>query len=167
MSETPLTAIHAQDPSSLVEAHFRQLPIPAGTPENTRLEVIALGFSRYRGDWLGVLVTPNFVRLLLLPGGGSLWGDIPAGQRRYLDLAGGTLTFFAEEAVPLGPYQWAALVDSVASLPDMATARLLALDGLRLATGTLPDLAVLPAEPAPAVSRRGFFRRLAGKKENS
>lgn len=167
MPETPLTAIHAQDPSGLLEACFRQSPIPFGMPENKHLEVTALGFSRYRGDWLGVLVTPSFVRLLLLPGGGSLWGDIPAGQRRYLELAGGTLTFFAEEAASLGPYQWAALVDSVASLPDMATARLLALDGLRLATGALPDLAPVPVEPAPAVSRRGFFRRLAGKKENS
>ena len=164
MPDNQPTPVHAQDPAALLETHFRLWPTPAGMPENPRLEVAALGFSRYRGDWLGVLVTPAFVRLLLLPGGGSLWGDIPAGQRRYLDLAGGTLTFFAEEAPSIGAYQWAALVDSVAALPDMASARLLALDGLSLATGALPELAATPPEPAPAVSRRGFFRRLAGKR---
>ncbi|WP_203467893.1 [NiFe]-hydrogenase assembly chaperone HybE [Dechloromonas sp. TW-R-39-2] len=159
-----MTPIHAQDPALLLEEHFRQTAGQNG-PLNPRLQVEAIGFSRYLGDWLGVVVTPDFVRLLLLPGGGSLWGDIPAGQRRYLELAGGTHTFFAEESAAIGPYQWAALVDSAAALPDMTSARLLALDGLRLATGRLPEqLPVAPAEAAPEVTRRGFFRRLAGKR---
>ena len=76
-----------------------------------------------------------------------------------------TQTFFAEDSALIGPYQWAALVDSVTLLPDMTSARLLALDGLRLATGRLPEqLPVPPAEAAPEVTRRGFFRRLAGKR---
>ena len=164
MVENPSNPIHEQDPSRLLENHFRLAALQR-EPANPRLDVEAIGFSRHRGDWLGVMVTPDFVRLLLLPGGGSLWGDIPAGQRRYLELAGGTQTFFAEDSALIGPYQWAALVDSVTLLPDMTSARLLALDGLRLATGRLPEqLPVPPAEAAPEVTRRGFFRRLAGKR---
>ena len=88
-----MTPIHAQDPAHLLEEHFRRMA-GQNAPLNPRLQVEAIGFSQYLGDWLGVVVTPDFVRLLLLPGGGSLWGDIPAGQRRYLELAGGTHTFF-------------------------------------------------------------------------
>jgi len=156
------TPLHRENPSAMLEAHFRTRPAAAAETlaPNPALSVEAIGFVRYRGDWLGVLVTPWRLDLLLIAGGGDLWGDIPAGQRRYLDLYGATLPFVAVDEPLLGPYQYSSLVDQVGRIPDMAAAREIARDALQ---SYLPP-PVSPSPPAAAtVSRRGFFRRLAGK----
>lgn len=152
-----------ENPAAMLQAHFAAQSASDAGMSNPALRVEAIGFVRYRGDWLGVLVTPWRLDLLLIAGGGELWGDIPTGQRRYLDLYGATLPFIAADEPRLGPYQYSPLVDQVGRIPDMAAAREIARDALH---AYLPPLAPPPAEPAPppaAVSRRGFFRRLAGK----
>jgi [NiFe] hydrogenase assembly HybE family chaperone len=115
-----------------------------------------------------VVITPWFINLLLLAGGGRLWGDIPAGERRYVSLPCGTLQFIADDDPDLGPYQYCPLIAPVSSVPDMAVARQAAAEALQtvFATppaepeGTEPGTAAAPPTP---VSRRGFFRRLAGR----
>lgn len=158
------TLPHCENPSALLEAHFRARPAAgAEAPAfNPALSVEAIGFVRYRGDWLGVLVTPWRLDLLLIAGGGDLWGEIPAGQRRYLDLYGATLPFVAVDEPHLGSYQYSSLVDQVGRIPDMAAAREIARDALQSYLPPQPP-PVSPPPPAETVSRRGFFRRLAGK----
>lgn len=158
------TLPHRENPSALLEAHFRARPAAgAEAPAfNPALSVEAIGFVRYRGDWLGVLVTPWRLDLLLIAGGGDLWGEIPAGQRRYLDLYGATLPFVAVDEPHLGSYQYSSLVDQVGRIPDMAAAREIARDALHSYLPPQPP-PVSPPPPAETVSRRGFFRRLAGK----
>lgn len=166
-----------EDPSRWLEAHYREVwqarmhDLPFVNPA---LHVEAVGFVRHDGDWLGVVITPWFLNLLLLSGGGPLWGDIPAGERRYLNLPCGTLQFIADDDPEIGPYQYCPLIAPVSSIPDHATARQAALDAMRSVLSSLPlgvpetagppaSTPVPPAEPAAPVSRRGFFRRLAGK----
>ena len=159
------------NPESMLEQFFAgQSERP---PVNAALSCRALGFARYRGDWLGVVITPWFVDLYLLPGGGELWGDIPSGQRRYVELPSGTVPFTAADHPQIGPYQYSPLISPVSVLPDMAAAMKLANDVL---SGIFGDLApALPESPAPRgvsdqesnqglTSRRGFLRRLAGKR---
>lgn len=159
-----------EDPTAFLEAHYRQVwqsrmqDLPFVNPA---LGVAAVGFRRHEGDWLGVMVTPWFLNLFLLSGGGRLWGDIPAGERRYLELPCGTLQFIADDDAELGPYQYCPLMAPVTHLPDMATALAAAGDALRTAFAPPPPAAPQP-EPAateadPAPSRRAFLRRLAGR----
>lgn len=151
------------DPSGFLEAHFRQLDQPLINPA---LSVEAIGFVRYEGDWLGVVVTPWFLNLYLLSGGGRLWGDIPAGQRRYLELPCGVLQFIADDDPEIGPYQYCPLIAPVSAVADMSTARQAALDALRSVFAVVPVVepgATQKIEPE-ANPRRGFFRRLAGRK---
>jgi len=160
----------ADDPTAFLEAHYQNvwqtrmhdLPFV-----NAALGVEAIGFARYEGDWLGVVITPWFLNLLLVSGGGQLWGDIPAGERRYLNLPCGTLQFIADDDPDIGPYQYCPLIAPVSDLTDMAQARLIAADALKTvfiqpAPPVEPEPP--PAEEKPAVSRRGFLRRLAGKR---
>ena len=161
----------ADDPSAFLEAHYRHvwqtrmhdLPFV-----NAALTVEAVGFARYQGDWLGVVITPWFLNLLLVSGGGQLWGDIPAGERRYLNLPCGTMQFIADDDPDIGPYQYCPLIAPVDQLPDMATARLVAADAIKTVFGPPPTLTETPpaaaTEEKTEVSRRGFFRRLAGKR---
>lgn len=159
------------DPTAFLEAHYRHvwqtrmhdLPFV-----NAALAVEAVGFARYEGDWLGVVITPWFLNLLLVSGGGQLWGDIPAGERRYLNLPCGTLQFIADDDPDIGPYQYCPLIAPVTDLADMVTARRVAADAIKtvFSAPAAPEPVALP-EPQtenPDVSRRGFFRRLAGKR---
>jgi [NiFe] hydrogenase assembly HybE family chaperone len=135
---------------------------------NGALGVEAIGFQRRDGDWLGVVITPWFLNLLLVSGGGQLWGDIPAGERRYLSLPCGTMQFIADDDPDIGPYQYCPLIAPVDQLPDMATARVVAEDAIRTVFASPQPAPEAVAPPVAAenepVSRRGFFRRLAGKR---
>ena len=162
--------VHTDNPASLLERCFAEREQPAVNPS---LTCRAVGFSRYQGDWLGVLITPWFMDLFLLPGGGELWGDIPAGQRRYVALGQGTVSFMAEDDPLLGAYQHSPLVAPVSALPDMVAALKLAREVMREISGatSLPaTVADNPDVPSGAAgnpetnSRRSFFRRLAGKR---
>ena len=165
------------DPTAFLENHYQHVweTRMQGLPfVNPALAVKAVGFQRHEGDWLGVMITPWFLNLFLLSGGGQLWGDIPAGERRYLNLPCGTLQFIADDDPDLGPYQYCPLIAPVSSITDMATA-------LQAARDAMAAVFVPPAPPATQVtaspaaqlppaaadgapSRRAFFRRLAGKR---
>lgn len=164
------STINADNPGSALELFFagqRDRP-----PVNGSLSCHAVGFARYRGDWLGVLITPWFVDLFLLPGGGELWGDIPSGQRRYVELPGGTVPFTAADEAQIGAYQYSPLISPVSVLPDMAAALKLANEALSGIFGDLAGPVAVNSVPqsrnlegGPEVnSRRNFLRRLAGKR---
>jgi [NiFe] hydrogenase assembly HybE family chaperone len=168
---TGAPGINVDNPGSVLERFY------AGRhdrpPVNACLSCLAVGFSRYRGDWLGVLITPWFVDLYLLPGGGEFWGDIPSGQRRYVELPLGTVPFTAADDPGIGSYQYSPLISPVSALPDMAAAVKLAndvLSGIFGEAARLPMESTVPArsgepEGKPEVtSRRGFLRRLTGKR---
>lgn len=163
-----VASVRDDDPAPFLAEHYQQVwqtqmhDLPFVNPA---LQVEAVGFVRYAGDWVGVVVTPWFLNLFLLCGGGRLWGDIPAGQRRYVELPCGALQFIADDDPLIGPYQYCPLIAPVSGIADMVTARQAALDALRAA------FAVPPAQPAPAAAetpptnpRRGFLRRLAGRR---
>lgn len=129
-------------------------------------EVVAC--LRHRGDWLAVIIAPAFIRVLLLPGGGELWGDIPLGQRRYVPMGSIDWAFEAASDAVLGDYQFNELVSSVRSVPDMAAARQIANDALAT-LGVAPVTvakAVAAVEKTPLeqrmVSRRGFLSLFGG-----
>lgn len=162
------------EPGALLEAHYRHLwmtrmyDMPFVNPA---LGVEAIGFRRHDGDWLGVMITPWFLNLFLIYGGGALWGDIPAGERRYLNLPRGTLQFLADDDPDLGPYQYCPLIAPVSVLPDMATARQAALEALATVLAPPPETPADPSAKSPGavdekpkpVSRRGFLSTLVGR----
>ena len=77
-------AAYGDDPSRLIEEMYRQVwetsmhDMPFVNPA---LSVAAIGFRRHLGDWVGAVVTPWFLNLFILPGGGSLWSDLGSGDR--------------------------------------------------------------------------------------
>ena len=158
----------ADNPAPRLVAHYRAewaACQPQMSEANPALSVEAIGFAPCAGDWLGVIISPAFLRMILVPGGGRLWGDIPAGQRRYVELPGGTLPFVALDDDVIGPCQYSALVGTIGEVADMDMARRIAGDALRVFVGWAQpaEPAIAPLAAAPGVSRRGFFRRLVGK----
>ncbi len=161
--------LHEHNPAELIKAHFEQMQATdtaKTAASNPQLQLEVFDVVRCEGDWLAAVITPWAIRLLLLNGGGKMWGEIPAGQRRYVDLPGATLLFVAETDAEIGSWQFSSLIEATDEVADMAAARFVAQDGLQMALGLVrPDDEVQRVMPKEPVSRRGFFRRLAGKRD--
>lgn len=132
-------------------------------PERPVGEVVQ--WAALQGDWLVAVAAADRARLVLLPGGGSLWGDIPVGQKRYVTLAEQAWFFVAAEDEVLGAYQVCQLAEAADGVDSLAVARAVCLDAL-----SLLGLVAVPAKAASAdeapqpVSRRGFLRALTGRR---
>ena len=162
------------DPSALVEAFYTRVwrEQMADLPfVNPALRVEAVGFRTVGGDWVGVLITPWFINLFLLPGGGTLWLDLPSGEQRRVAFPVGELDFIADNnpdpEAPITAYQYCPLIHPVQHLPDQATAREAAEAALRALfappPAAEPELETSPVA-APLPQRRAFLRGLVGKR---
>ena len=139
------------------EDRFRDLPIV-----NPALEVEAVGFAGLDEHELGVLITPWFMNLMLLPGT-DRWDARPQGSVCRIELPGGKVEFTVSHDNVLGTTLSAALFSSVADFPDQSLAREIASESLRLLRS-----AEQPGAGASGrkLSRRELFLRLADDEEN-
>ena len=115
------------------------------------------------GDWLVAVAHPDRARLVLLPAGGSLWGDIPVGQKRYVTLAEQAWFFVAAEDGEIGSYQSCQLAEGADGVSGLDVAEMVCLDALKL-LGIAPPAPPQAPPPAAPVSRRGFLRVLTGRR---
>jgi [NiFe] hydrogenase assembly HybE family chaperone len=112
----------------------------------------AVGLRLWQDHWCGVLVTPWFMNLMLLPAAESseTW---PMGQTVRRDLPGGTFAFIAGEEAGLGPYLACSLFSPMFEFPDQQTA-------VATADAALTEImaeAVTAVPPPEALSRRKLF----------
>ena len=136
------------------EKTFRELPIV-----NSALQIEAVGFRPLEEHQLGVLITPWFMNLVLLPGTGR-WDDRPQGGACKVELPGGKLDFRVSHEEGLGTILSAALFSTVADFPDQAVAREVAKETLRLLFDG--DAVSKLDEPERRLSRRELLRQLGG-----
>ncbi|NCF24908.1 MAG: [NiFe]-hydrogenase assembly chaperone HybE [Gammaproteobacteria bacterium] len=133
---------------AIYQERMRNLPIV-----NPRLEVEAVGFEQWEDKDLGVLITPWFMNLVLLPDSERLV-DLPQGERVECRFPSGPceLTVYHDE--DLGSYLAAVLFRTVADFPDQDIARAVAEEALAQV------LAEPGEEAAETVSRRGLLTGL-------
>ena len=96
-------------------------------------EVQAIDFTAWEGRLLGILITPWFINLILLPGAEDDWSKQRAGSKATWRLPAGDVEFTAAVEERSGPYQSCALFSSLAEFPDQASAR-------RVAQAVIPRL---------------------------
>jgi len=101
---------------SILRERMRGLPIC-----NPVLEVQAVGFRALDQHRLGVLITPWFMNLMLLPGD-ETWSDKPAGTREDYLLPAENCEFVVNHDEYLGTCLSAVLFRSLSDFPDQATA---------------------------------------------
>jgi [NiFe] hydrogenase assembly HybE family chaperone len=152
--------IHTFDPSALVEAAFSRIEAErmAGLPVlNPALRVQAVDFQPWQGHWLGMLVTPWSMGLMLLPGNEEGWQSVAENRRRPVNFPAGDFNFLGGTEDEIGEYQTCPLFAAMAQFADqqqaVATAR------LSLAALLQPPAAA-PAErepDQPSASRRRFL----------
>jgi [NiFe] hydrogenase assembly HybE family chaperone len=92
---------------------------------NPVLQVEAVGFREHEGQHLGVLITPWFMNLLLLPTGDD-WEEEAQGNTVDWEFPGGPVEFTVSVDEELGTFLSAILFRSMTDMPDQETARAIA-----------------------------------------
>lgn len=134
---------------AVLSERMREMPFV-----NPALEVEAIGFRDFQGHQLGVLLTPWFMNLVLLPGSGD-WDDYAPGTACRWSLPEGSYDFNVCRDAELGVYMTAVLFRTVADFPDQETARGIAVE--------IMQRLFQPGDNAPEEGRRFTRRDLFGK----
>lgn len=117
------------DPSAALAAAYRQV---AGTRMrglpflNPALAVEPVGFAPWEGRWLGVMVTPWFINLVLAPLDPAQWQAIGQGEKRRYAFPAGDYEFIGAIEPGVGEFQVCSLFSPVLEFEDQATARFVA-----------------------------------------
>ncbi|MEF8701428.1 MAG: [NiFe]-hydrogenase assembly chaperone HybE [Candidatus Accumulibacter sp. UW20] len=100
--------IHPDNPADAVEAaffriqHERMADVPILNPA---LAVEAIDFQRWQGQWLGIVLTPWCMSLLLVPGSEISWLSTAENKRRFVHFPAGDFAFLGSDEPELGEYQ--------------------------------------------------------------
>jgi [NiFe] hydrogenase assembly HybE family chaperone len=171
-------ATATEDPVAIaarVEAAFERVRRErmAGLPfVNEALRVELVGLRRWRGLWLGVLVTPWFMNLLLLPGDGEAdagdvaapWPAVRTGEYAQFIFPAGVMSFLGGREGEVGDYLSCSLFSPMFEFAEHEIARqtaeacLAALFDPAAASGGEPAAGPEQTEARVPVSKRDFLR---------
>ncbi len=173
MSESAASAGPAlPSPAAALQARFEHIHRHqmAGVPMlNPALQVQAIGFRPWSEHWLGVLVTPWFMNLMLLPRVQERWQPIPERDSRHYVFPAGVFEFIGGRDVELGDYQACSLFSPMFEFADHAAAHDTAVAALAALFDAQhrPRSDAPPQEPtapaAPELSKRDFLFRGAAR----
>lgn len=144
------------DPSRQLEDAFRAKAVHMSGLGfvNPALRVEAVGFAPWEGHWLGVMVTPWSINLLLLPHDRSRWQPRRLGEAQGYAFPAGRYDFISANDPAFGEYRMCSLLSPALEIADHATARLVAemarealFDAANAETPERPDGAAPPDDP--------------------
>lgn len=145
--------VHTTDPAPLLEAAFARIERErmVGLPLlNPVLRVQAVGFERWRGHWLGSVITPWFLNIVLVPGDEANWRHAAEGQRVFHCFGAGDFAFLGNAEPEVGEFLSCSLVSPMGQFPDQDHAVATARAALRMLHVEKPAAALVGAAAAPA-----------------
>ncbi len=127
-SENP-SAVLEQIYSTIYREQMHDVPVV-----NPAIQVEAIGFSEWEGQWLGILLTPWFMNVLVIPKVGSPWPELEMGKGKELMLSfpQGEYKFSARVDKGIGSYLCCSLISPVNDWKSHPEAKRTAEDVLRL-----------------------------------
>ena len=145
-------------PEPVLEAAFRRIQEERmqGIPLlNPALDVAAVGFTQWQGRWVGAMLTPWFLNLMMLPKDPDGWEPLGEGEKRVVEMPSGDYRFAGGFEESIGPYQFVSLLSPVTDIPDQASALSTARDLIPLLlTPTVDRGGARAPEPQPRDSSR-------------
>ncbi len=165
---------HAGNPQQHLLAAFERIAATrmAGLPViNPALAVAVPNMRAWRGDWVGVLVTPWAINLVVLPGAGGKFQPLEFGACQQWAFPSGDYEFLGLHEDGLGYFQSCSLMSPVFEFPAQDAAEAFALAALQGLLEKAPEglnsseslyqlgqaQAADGAVSAAPVSRRGFL----------
>lgn len=154
---------YVSSPATQLEVAFRDIERTrmAGLPIlNPALAVEAVGFRLWQGHWLGVLITPWFMNLVLVPGASADWRQVAEAAWVTWQLPARALRFHCIVEPSLGELHAHSLCSPVTRFSDQVLAR-------AEAQRFLSQILDAPADPQHEVrvnaGRRAFLSRVSGR----
>ncbi|EMH4752901.1 TPA: hydrogenase-2 assembly chaperone [Yersinia enterocolitica] len=151
---------HEQNPAALLEQVFGQVVADEmrGLPfYRDHIPLRACGFQLFEQQWIGALLTPWMLSLVVLPGPQQSWQRRAVGERLMLALPCGTIGFTVSEIAGCGQYLSRSLMSPLDTSLSAERALQLAEQSARMAL-SLPVMdADAPADPR----RRALFNKVS------
>jgi [NiFe] hydrogenase assembly HybE family chaperone len=128
---------------------------------NPALSVEAVDFQRWQGHWLGIVVTPWCMSMLLVPGSTENWVSTGENKRRFVKFPAGDFAFLGSDEVELGEYQSCPLFSPMGKFSTQSEATMTARASM-IALLTVPQAQedktkAEKSANAPSLSRRRFL----------
>lgn len=124
--EVQLPPLHKDENSSLLERVFRRIyeTSMADVPIcNTSLKVEAIAYGLFETEWVGVLVTPWCMNIMMLPGDKTEgWEETRTGLKFDHILPAGQFEFISGKDDELGPYRMCSLFSPMFQFGDHSSA---------------------------------------------
>lgn len=98
--------------------HIRELPI-----YHRPLQVEAVDFQPWAQGWIGVLITPWFMNVMLLPRDKDQWQSLAMGQKHMQKLPAGDQEFVVGGDTELGSYLFRSLASPMRHFKSQQDAR--------------------------------------------
>lgn len=134
---------------------------------NPALDVQALEFQCYRENWVGILITPWFMNLVLLPTAGSDWQTMHAGEKFNCRFPNGEFEFIVAIEQELGRYAACSLYSPMFQFNQQAVVVATAQAAWQvLFFDSSPIEAVPQADEPKALSRRDLLRGAIGSRKH-
>ncbi|WP_078487864.1 [NiFe]-hydrogenase assembly chaperone HybE [Solemya velesiana gill symbiont] len=102
---------------TIYEERMKGLPIV-----NDELEVEAIGFLSWNGHEVGVLITPWFMNLVMLPMEGDEWEALPLDSKREFDFPARKVIFVLTEVEGIGRCMSSPIYSPMNGFPDHRSA---------------------------------------------
>ncbi|MBL8492834.1 MAG: [NiFe]-hydrogenase assembly chaperone HybE [Rhodocyclaceae bacterium] len=150
----PAPQPHRENPAPVLRAaferiwHTRMADLPILNPD---MEVDTVGWRAWQGEWLGVLVTPWSINLMLLPGEGGNVRPLAVDERQTWSFPSGHYDFMGGNEEGIGHYQTCSLFSPVLQFETQADAVNTALAAIR---------ALMEAEPDPRAGSQAAAEQL-------
>ena len=125
VSPAPSSPAQPVETIAKLEAAFREIHTAQmrGMPiVNDALAVKAVGFRRHDARWLGALVTPWFLNLVLLPGDGDDWSALIPGAKELIEFPSGRYEFVHANRKGVGAYKACSLFSPMFEFASMLQA---------------------------------------------
>ncbi|MBL8563290.1 MAG: [NiFe]-hydrogenase assembly chaperone HybE [Gemmobacter sp.] len=111
------TALLVADFREVYHAKMRDVPII-----NQALHVEAVGFRAHGEGYLGVLIAPWFMNLILLPGEGQDWAGLKPGEKEVIGFPSGAYEFLHNTREMVGGYKACSLFSPMADFTSQLQA---------------------------------------------
>lgn len=85
---------------------------------NDKIKVTAVGFQHWQKSYLGILITPWFMNLMLLPGKSENWDNLELLNKHRHHFPSGSYTFITGHEDGIGKYQMCSLFSPMFDFAD-------------------------------------------------
>ncbi|CFB69322.1 hydrogenase-2 assembly chaperone [Yersinia enterocolitica] len=151
---------HEQNPAALLEQVFGQVAADEmrGLPfYRDHIPLRACGFQLFEQQWIGALLTPWMLSLVVLPGPQQSWQRRAVGERLMLALPCGGISFTVSEIAGCGQYLSRSLMSPLDTSLSAERALQLAEQSARMAL----SLPVMDADAPANPRRRALFNKVS------